>query len=229
MWFRLKPDNAGANHVYSVIRTLFDTHPTAAFVHASGSTFNAAWHMAGSQRFVSSTQGDMGSELPMAIGCALAREEDGNDDNVVCLVGDGSFVFGMTALETITRLQLRILIVILNNKGLQSIVGSQTKAFGKTYGCELGTEYSQPNLDKIIEAFRCRRYESETNWNLPAVQEADLLPADRYPCLAVSYDADHRPSALPMEDMSPLLSLKLLQKEMFIPLLGVSVVACRTL
>ena len=53
----------------------------------------------------------LGSGVGTAAGVALARPKQ----QVICLVGDGSFIFGPTALWNMARLELPVLVVVYNN------------------------------------------------------------------------------------------------------------------
>jgi len=53
----------------------------------------------------------LGSGVGQAAGVKLARPKQ----QVICLVGDGSFIFGPTALWNMARLQLPVLVVVYNN------------------------------------------------------------------------------------------------------------------
>jgi acetolactate synthase-1/2/3 large subunit len=53
----------------------------------------------------------LGSGVGTAAGVKLARP----DRQVICLVGDGSFIFGPTALWNMARLELPVIVVVYNN------------------------------------------------------------------------------------------------------------------
>src|SRR5438552_2546706 len=53
----------------------------------------------------------LGSGVGTAAGVSLARP----GKQVICLVGDGSFTFGPTALWNMARLQLPVTVVVYNN------------------------------------------------------------------------------------------------------------------
>jgi len=53
----------------------------------------------------------LGSGVGTAAGVQLARP----DRQVVCLVGDGSFIFGPTALWNMARLELPVTVIVYNN------------------------------------------------------------------------------------------------------------------
>jgi thiamine pyrophosphate-dependent acetolactate synthase large subunit-like protein len=53
----------------------------------------------------------LGSGIGTAAGVKLARP----NQQVICLVGDGSFIFGPTALWNMARLELPVIVVVYNN------------------------------------------------------------------------------------------------------------------
>jgi thiamine pyrophosphate-dependent acetolactate synthase large subunit-like protein len=69
----------------------------------------------------------LGSGVGTAAGVKLARP----DQQVICLVGDGSFVFGPTALWNMARLELPVITVVYNNHAYS---GPHSRVIEKTTG-----------------------------------------------------------------------------------------------
>jgi acetolactate synthase-1/2/3 large subunit len=69
----------------------------------------------------------LGSGVGTAAGVKLARP----DRQVICLVGDGSFVFGPTALWNMARLELPVITVVYNN---HAYGGPHSRVIEKTAG-----------------------------------------------------------------------------------------------
>jgi len=67
----------------------------------------------GSRRHITSSGGCLGWGVAAAIGAKIASP----DRQVVCLVGDGSFQFGVEALWSAVRYEVPIPIVVWNNGG----------------------------------------------------------------------------------------------------------------
>lgn len=186
-------------------------------VHASGSTFNICWHTFPARlgwRFLCSTQGDMGAEVPMLLGMHRAAP----NRRLVAICGDGSFLFDPSALQTLRNNKVCGLIVVLDNDGLGSIRTSQAKAFqGRTFGC---TD-SYGDIGRI-----CAAYDIFCSSDLQACLEAGglavwhrrVVDTDRHPRLHVEYH-NGRPTALPLEDMYPLLPEEELTSMLPIPML----------
>jgi benzoylformate decarboxylase len=63
--------------------------------------------------FFTMASGGLGYGLPAAIGVALASP----DRRVVCLIGDGSFMYSPQALYTAVQKRLNVTVVVINNGG----------------------------------------------------------------------------------------------------------------
>src|SRR5262249_41662266 len=88
--------------------------PDAIIVHEAGSVALHSFDFdpAGGGRELFSYYGArLGSGVGTAAGVKLARP----NQQVICLVGDGSFVFGPTALWNMARLELPVITVVYNN------------------------------------------------------------------------------------------------------------------
>ena len=57
------------------------------------------------------SMGHLGTGIPHAIGAQIANP----DKRVVCIAGDGSFMFNIQELDTAVRMNLPIIIVVANN------------------------------------------------------------------------------------------------------------------
>lgn len=71
------------------------------------------------------------------------------DSKVVCVTGDGWLVMNLWDLETIVRLQLDMVIVILNNSDYGMIKWKQSEAGFDNYGLDFGN----PDFIKLAESF----------------------------------------------------------------------------
>ncbi|MFX1377815.1 MAG: thiamine pyrophosphate-binding protein [Promethearchaeota archaeon] len=94
------------------------------------------------------SMGHLGVGIPYAIGVKMAKP----DKLVVCVNGDGSFLFNVQELETAVRLNLPIIVIIANNCAWGMIKSNQTKAFNKRY-CDVDL----PSIDysEIARGFGC--------------------------------------------------------------------------
>ena len=94
---------------------------------------------AGGRRHVTTGGGCLGWGVPNAIGAKIAQP----DRQVVALVGDGSFQFGVQALWTAVRYEIPVAVVIWNNGAYQANrkflhqYGGRAAATGRYPGCAL--------------------------------------------------------------------------------------------
>ena len=95
--------------------------------------------------------GTMGYGLPAAVGARLAAEDD---QEVVCIDGDGSFLMTMQGLSVAVRENLDITVAILNNEYIGMVRQWQDAFFE---GRHMAAGYSWvPEFDKLAEAFGAR-------------------------------------------------------------------------
>ena len=91
--------------------------------------------------------GHLGAGVGTAAGVKLARP----NQQVVCLVGDGSFIFGPTALWNMARLELPVVVVVYNNHAyggphnrvLSAVAGGRMVQTGQFVHSYLG----KPDMD----------------------------------------------------------------------------------
>jgi acetolactate synthase-1/2/3 large subunit len=102
------------------------------------------------QRFIfSPAQADMGWALPAAIGVSMASNQQ-----VISIIGDGSFMSNIQELATVKQHELNIKFVILNNNGYLSIKNTQTKYFeGRVHGTSVESGLWFPSFKNIAVAF----------------------------------------------------------------------------
>lgn len=92
--------------------------------------------------------GTMGFGLPAAIGAAKARP----GETVVCIAGDGSVQMNIQELATLYKLQLPVVIVILNN-GVLGMVRQWQELFHAQRYSEIYLADSNPDFAKVAEAY----------------------------------------------------------------------------
>jgi acetolactate synthase-1/2/3 large subunit len=110
-------------------------------------------------RYIMSSQGDMGFELTSAIGCQIANP----DKKVICVVGDGSIQLNIQELQTIVQYKLPIKILLFNNSSYGANVITQTIFFGTTYGVNKETGISFPDFKKLSTAYDIKYIKIEKN------------------------------------------------------------------
>ena len=90
----------------------------------------------------------MGFGLPAAIGAAMARP----GETVVCVAGDGSVQMNVQELATLYKLQLPVVIAILNN-GMLGMVRQWQELFHAQRYSEVYLADSNPDFAKLAEAY----------------------------------------------------------------------------
>ncbi|WP_049921384.1 biosynthetic-type acetolactate synthase large subunit [Halopiger djelfimassiliensis] len=97
--------------------------------------------------------GTMGYGLPAAIGARLAADDE---QDVVCIDGDGSFLMTMQGLSVAVRENLDITVAVLNNEYIGMVRQWQDAFFE---GRHAASEYNwMPEFDKLAEAFGAQGY-----------------------------------------------------------------------
>jgi acetolactate synthase-1/2/3 large subunit len=91
----------------------------------------------------------LGWGLPAAIGASLAADTS----RVVCLAGDGAWGYSMNEVETLARVGLPLLALILNNGILAWSQHGQLKRLG---GRTISTEFAKSNYALAAEALGAR-------------------------------------------------------------------------
>lgn len=229
-WPVMQPEYLNDTHglnIYAVLDAIFRHAPDdAVFMGDAGSVFYMlpqAVRIRAQQRIVmSQSQGDMGWALPGAIGVAKAGAK-----NVICIVGDGSFMSNMQELAVIREHKLPIKIIILNNKGYLSIKNTQTKFYGgNVHGVNADTGVWFPNFLELAEAFRVGGIRT---WSIATMEKhlPKCLAAD-YPIVVDVLCTENQQilpaqnlkngKQAPLHDMMPFLSDEELTAEMVVNL-----------
>lgn len=155
-WPVMQPEYMDDTHglnIYAVLEAIQQHSADDAVIMCdAGSAFYMvpqAYRFKGTQRLVmSQSQGDMGWALPAAIGVAKAGAK-----NVICIVGDGSFMSNMQELAVIKEHKLPIKIIILNNRGYLSIKNTQSRFYGNVHGVDSDTGVWFPDFADVARAF----------------------------------------------------------------------------
>jgi acetolactate synthase-1/2/3 large subunit len=227
-WYQREylPDDNGLD-VYAVLDAISKYSADDAVIMCdAGTAFYTvpqAYKFKGTQRLVmSQSQGDMGWALPASIGVAKAGAK-----NVICIVGDGSFMSNLQELAVIREHNLPIKIVVINNSGYLSIKNTQSKFYeGRVHGTNPETGVWFPEFKDIAATFDMtyvyiEDYESlDTGFELLLSDDDSIM----FECIC-SQDQQVLPSQAfkdgkqaPLHDMTPFLSDEELQQEMVIKL-----------
>lgn len=220
------PDDNGLD-IYAILNAISKySADDAVIMSDAGTAFYTvpqAYKFKGTQRLImSQSQGDMGWAIPAAIGVAKAGAKQ-----VICIVGDGSFMSNMQELAVIREHNLPIKIIVINNSGYLSIKNTQSKFYeGRVHGVNAHTGVWFPHMFNIASAF---------DLAYVRVQDMDSLTIDLklslhkfgpvlFNCICTP-DQQVLPSQAfkdgkqaPLHDMTPFLSDEELQQEMVVKL-----------
>ena len=180
----------------------------------------------GQRMFLTSGLGSMGYGLPAAIGACIGADRC----PTVCVESDGSLMLNLQELATLKALNLPITIVVMNNAGYASIRNTQKNYFSERY---LGTGQTSglliPNLVEVAKAMALEAISVDTLNELdaafyqpiigPRLINVNLISEEVLsPKVAAMPQKDGSMISMPLEDMSPLLSIETLRQEMLVPL-----------
>jgi acetolactate synthase-1/2/3 large subunit len=233
------PDDETISH-YDLVKSLSSVIPADTVV-ATGSSglsievfYSFFENKEGQRLFLTSGLGSMGYGLPAAIGACL-----GSDSRPLVLIeGDGSLMLNIQELATLAALSLPIRIVVFDNDGYASIRNTQRNYFESRF---LATSPSSglfiPDLVRVAEAFGIKAFGVSRLNDLREALEATIsdcrpqllvvkVRPDEFlePKVSAIPQPDGTMLSMPLEDMSPLLSLEELSSNM---LNGVSEISVR--
>ena len=102
--------------------------------------------------FIGAALGAMGTGLPFAIGASCFTSKQ-----IVCLEADGGLMLNIQELATLKYLKpKKFILIILNNKGYESIRVSQKRHFNHIAGSDINSGLYLPNYQKIAKAFNLK-------------------------------------------------------------------------
>ena len=178
----------------------------------------------GHTMFTSYGLGEMGYGLPAALGAAFA----GNGREVLCLNCDGGMMMNLQEMQTIIQHRLRVKIVIFNNDGYLMIKHTQNMLFnGDKVAVDHNTGIVLPDYVQLSKAFGYETFRVKSwsefdfffprfmDFNGPAVCEI-FMPTEQefIPKVRGVLQVDGTIFAPPLEEMSPVLPLDVMQRVM---------------
>jgi len=221
-------DSHGVNPYYALKEFYVKAPENKITLASSGSIITNAWHMVNikkGDRFVISSQGDMGFELPAAIGAQIAEPTK----MVVPILGEGSFQLNIQELQTIMQNKLPIKIFLFNNASYGAIRITQEKIFGNKFGTDVSSGLSFPDSEKVANAYglhyMCIRKNEDVEGKIqefldyaggPVILEVFCCIQGRSPRLAARKNEDGTFSNRPLEDLEPFLDRKEFEEEMIV-------------
>jgi len=215
--FELPPSKDEVINPYFVLKELFTMAPTNKItIASSGSIITNVWHMVKikeGDKFIISSQGDMGFELPAAIGAQIAEPEK----IVIPILGEGSFQLNIQELQTIVQYKLPIKILVFNNGAYGAIQITQTTFFKNKFGVDCSSGLSFPDTEKIALAYGLQYISARKNEDIAeclekfinckeaVIFEVFCCIQGRYPRLNAIKNDDGTFTNRPFEDMDPFL------------------------
>jgi acetolactate synthase-1/2/3 large subunit len=205
--------------------TLIATGSSGLAVEAFYSTFRSK---TGQRIFLTSGLGSMGYGLAAAIGACLGN----GCQPTLAVESDGSLMLNLQELATLKGLELPLKLIIMDNGGYASIRNTQKNYFHSRYiavGGESGLH--MPDLGAVAHAMGIPTLQIDSVEDLSAGLDQAMmikgpllclvkLVSDEtlWPKVAAMPQQDGSILSMPLEDMTPLLSIDILRDEMLIPL-----------
>ena len=213
---------------YHVLKYFYEVSPKNKITLASsGSIVTIVWHMVKIKEddsFIISSQGDMGFEIPAAIGASIAEK----DKLIVPILGEGSLQLNIQELQTIKQYNLPIKILLFNNGSYGAIQITQTNFFKNKFGVDNDSGLSFPDTEKICYAYDIKYICIKTNDSIEEkineflnydgiiLCEIFCCIQSRYPRLSAIKNDDGTFTNRPFEDMFPFMDRDELKNEMII-------------
>ena len=226
--YELPPLQKDVINPYKVLNRFFTVCPSnSTFIMSSGTATSYVWHMIRIKEkdsFITSSQGDMGFELPASIGCHIANK----DKTIVAFMGEGSFQLNLQELQTIVHYKMPIKIFICNNSAYGAIDITQRTYFKKKNGVGLDSGLSFPLTEKIANAYGVEyigvKSEDQLDTAFTAflkctsavILEVFTCIQTRYPKMSAVKNEDGTFTNRPFEDMEPFLDRDEFAKEMIV-------------
>lgn len=182
----------------------------------------------GQRIFLTSGLGSMGYGLPSAIGACCGSDYQ----KTLALESDGSIMLNIQELATIVGYQLPIKIIIMDNGGYASIKNTQKNYFSSRFlSVDRESGLYIPDLQGICESFGLA-CSTTSDFSLlkddlskfisssgPSVLIVKLLSDEiLQPKVSSIPNPNGSMTSMPLEDMSPLLDISVLESEMNFPL-----------
>jgi len=222
-WSIELPDKSGPLVCpYRHLNKFFDTKCENSIVTASsGSIYCVVWHMyrcKHGDRFITSSHGDMGYEMPVAMGaCKHGRR-------AYAILGDGSFQFNIQELQTIKHHNLPITVMIFNNDGYGAIKITQNMVFKREFGTSSKSDITFCDIKKVANAYNLPYYRVEDDEDVgylnqeegPIIVEIVCNAQGRFPRVSNKPMPDGTFKNMPHEEMSPFLDDETLDDNMFV-------------
>jgi acetolactate synthase-1/2/3 large subunit len=223
MWDKeLPPKNDDRVCPYRHLQKFFSAKlPNSCVTASSGSIYCVVWHMykyKNGDRFVTSSHGDMGYEMPVAIGASM------HGKRTYAILGDGSFQFNVQELQTLKHCNLPVTVMVFNNRGYGAIKITQNTVFKREFGTSSSSDITFCDIEKVTKAYDIPYYKVEEDYDIgylthvdgPIVVEVVCNEQKRFPSVSNKPLADGTFKNMPHEEMAPFLDDEVLEENMFV-------------
>ena len=229
-YYGLKKKNSGIDF-YSLIETINkNSKGNEVFIADSGTTYYVASQSLKiklNQRYIlPSATGTMGFCIPAALGVYAAN----NESKIVVITGEGSIMQNLQELQTLVSHSVPALIILINNRGYNSIRQSQIKYFNSNFvGESEQSGLSFPDFKHLAKAlnidysFTNNEFEFEdifknviSNNSLTIIEALIHKDFEVEPVTSNYLSINGTLISRPLEDMHPLLDRKLFNKLMIV-------------
>ena len=194
--------------------------------------YTAFRNRVGQRLFLTSGLGAMGYGVAAAVGCCIGS----GLRPTYCIESDGSLMMNLQELATLRSLELPITVVVMNNGGYASIRNTQRNYFDSRFiGTDEASGLFMPDLTDVARCFGFDAVEVQNPAELTSALSGQFPSRPRLINVVLSRDEILAPKvsaipqkdgsiiSMPLEDMSPLLSIEALEREMLIPLTDQSI------
>ncbi len=219
--------NAPISH-YEFVETISDIIPENQLVITGSSGlavevfYTAYRNKPGQRMFLTSGLGSMGYGIAAAIGACIGAGRV----PTVCVESDGSLMLNLQELATLKALNLPITVVVMNNGGYASIRNTQRNYFEARYlgTCPVSGLFI-PDFVEVAKGMGLVAHDINTVDQLKKsftsigtrVLNVHLMSDEVLsPKVAAMPQSDGSIISMPLEDMSPLLTLEQLKAEMLV-------------
>ena len=206
---------------YFALNKFFDIAPeNKIIICSSGSIVTNIWHMVKvkkGDKFIISSQGDMGFELTATIGAMVAE----SNKIIIPILGEGSFQLNIQELQTIVHHKFPIKILLMNNNAYGANVITQSLYFKNKYGSDNDSDLSFPKTENIAKAYGIDYISMRKNEEIEEVFKKFLeaKTSIRVPKLCAVKNDDGTFSSRPFEDMEPFLSREEFEQDMIVKII----------
>lgn len=115
-------------------------------------------------------QATLGMGIPTALGAKVACP----DRKVICISGDGGFMFNVQELSTAVAHNIEVVIIVFNDSAFGNVKRYQKESYGARY---IGVDLHNPDFVMLGRSFGMTALRAETPEELrAALREADATP-----------------------------------------------------